>query len=266
MLAFLLQGCLGNDALRNGAVADANVLNLSKLCIGMSECEVRSIMKEPYNQEHFAIDDANFNVWFYITSPTVLGQTEMVTANLTPLTFKDGCLISWGSSAYRYLVQRKNNSKTVATAPSKNAPTQPAGQPQSTPSGPNWGPVTPQPHGQGKQPQEQPQQEPTPPQQQPQKPPSPQQPKPPTQTPPPAQTPPKPAPQPPQKTLTPLAQGASDTSCDTSGNNKNPTQSAQSDSSEPQGTQPPTNQPLDEEDRKMLQESSDQEFNQTDLK
>lgn len=148
----LLVGCMGNDGLRSSAVADANVINLSKISLGMKQDEVLSVMKEPYSEEKIALDGSQFEVWFYITSPTVLGQTKMVAANLTPLTFKNGELIGWGSSYYHYLMKRKKAELKVEatkvgtkTAPSKDMPNQ-GGQvpPPSGPKKPNWGPVSPQ--------------------------------------------------------------------------------------------------------------------------
>ena len=117
LLALLLHGCVANDGLGSSSTAQINIDHLSRLCVGMNQAEVLSVMQQPYSQQTFNMDESVFDVWFYVTKPTVLGQTRMVPMNLTPLTFKDGELIGWGFSYYNYLVKRKKSANKALKAP-----------------------------------------------------------------------------------------------------------------------------------------------------
>ncbi|MES2273549.1 MAG: DUF3192 domain-containing protein [Chlamydiota bacterium] len=102
-----LTGCMANNGLGSLGSADANIGNLARISKGMSETEVLCIMHKPYNYETFYINQDIYDVWFYVTRPTTLGQSRMVPLNLTPLTFKNGQLISWGYDYYNYLVKQE---------------------------------------------------------------------------------------------------------------------------------------------------------------
>lgn len=84
-------------------MATVNVSNLPRLAIGMNEAEVLKIMHHPYSQETHTIQCDTYDVWFYVTRTTALGQSRMVPLNLTPLTFKNGRLIGWGYDHYHHI-------------------------------------------------------------------------------------------------------------------------------------------------------------------
>ncbi|MDE3045782.1 MAG: DUF3192 domain-containing protein [Verrucomicrobiota bacterium] len=104
----LLSGCVGNNSLYTASASERNIDKMSNLCLGMSESEVLDVMRHPYSHQSFQIGEDEYDVWFYITSPTVLGQTRMVPQNLTPLTFKNGELVGRGYNYYNWLVQQEN--------------------------------------------------------------------------------------------------------------------------------------------------------------
>jgi outer membrane protein assembly factor BamE (lipoprotein component of BamABCDE complex) len=107
VVLFLFSSCMTNQGLSTKTSSDENVFNLSKISVGMSQCEVLRWMRQPYRSEVFTFGDETYDVWFYITRPTVLGQSRMVPQNLTPLTFKNGLLIGWGFAYYHFLVNKE---------------------------------------------------------------------------------------------------------------------------------------------------------------
>ena len=117
-LVFLLSwGCVANDGLGSTASSETNIFHLSKLSLGMNQREVLQIMRPPYKQETFPLEEATYDVWFYVTRPTVLGQSRMVPQNLTPLTFKNGKLVGWGFAYYNYLVKKEGEEGSLKSAP-----------------------------------------------------------------------------------------------------------------------------------------------------
>ena len=109
---------MANDTLGSSAVSQTNVNNLSRISVGMSQTEVRRIMRRPYSQETFLLDKDSYEVWFYVTQPTALGQSKMVTANLTPITFKNGSLIAVGNDYYKWLVKQERIAAESREVPS----------------------------------------------------------------------------------------------------------------------------------------------------
>lgn len=107
LCSIAIVGCMANDTLGSSAVSQTNVNNLSRISVGMSQTEVRRIMRRPYSQETFFLDKDSYEVWFYVTQPTALGQSKMVTSNLTPITFKNGSLIAVGNDYYKWLVKQE---------------------------------------------------------------------------------------------------------------------------------------------------------------
>lgn len=105
-----LAGCMANNALGSSATADINVNNLARIAVGMSKEEVWLIMKMPYSQESFHLQTDQYDVWFYVTLPSALGQSQMVRANLTPVTFKNGYLVAVGNDYYRWLLKQEKMS------------------------------------------------------------------------------------------------------------------------------------------------------------
>ena len=98
--------CVSNEGFSTLATSNLNVKHLSLLSLGMTQREVLQIMNKPYNYESFAIGADIFDVWFYVATPTLLGQSRMVPQNLTPLAFKNGSLIGWGYRFYNHFIQK----------------------------------------------------------------------------------------------------------------------------------------------------------------
>lgn len=105
--AILLGGCLQSSGLSTLMMSDTNVSNLSRVSVGMEEAEVMQIMHCPYKEETVTVKNDQYDTWFYVTSPTILGQTRMVHANLTPLTFKNDVLVSVGWNYYQWVQEQK---------------------------------------------------------------------------------------------------------------------------------------------------------------
>ncbi len=95
-----LAGCLGNNGLWSLASSERNVFNLTQIHEGMSQREVLRVMHKPYDYQTITIGDDVYDIWFYVTRMTGLGQTRMVYQNMTPLTFKNGILVGWGYMFY----------------------------------------------------------------------------------------------------------------------------------------------------------------------
>lgn len=107
LLCLALTGCAGNDGLYTLDASNKNVYRISSLAVGMSQTLVLQIMKQPYSHQSFERGESVYDIWFYITTPTVLGQTRMVPQNLTPLAFKDGILIGWGFNYYNHFKKQQ---------------------------------------------------------------------------------------------------------------------------------------------------------------
>lgn len=88
LLSLGLAGCMANNCLEYDSVAQNNLYHVARTRKGMTEREVLAIMHKPYSYESFEVGDDVYDVWFYVTRTTGLGQTRMVPQNLTPLTFK----------------------------------------------------------------------------------------------------------------------------------------------------------------------------------
>lgn len=106
--------CMSNQGLSSLASADLNVKHFSMLSLGMSQKEVLQIMRKPHSYESFEIKGDIYDVWFYVVSPTVLGQSRMVAQNLTPVAFKNGKLLGWGYRFYNHFVEETAKAKTEA--------------------------------------------------------------------------------------------------------------------------------------------------------
>ena len=97
-LLLLLSGCSsnGNIALTTESVSENNVSNLSRISVGMSEAQVLKIMRHPYKQESFNRIEGEYDIWFYVTRATALGQSRLVQQNLTPLVFRNPVPLCFG--------------------------------------------------------------------------------------------------------------------------------------------------------------------------
>ena len=131
-LLFLMvcSGCMANRTLTTESTAEKNIYYLTRVSLGMTEAQVLQIMRQPDRQESFSLEEDKYDVWFYITRVTGLGQSRLVPQNLTPLVFKNGIFAGWGFVYYRYLRQQeKERSKPVA--PVKPAPKSKSGPEES---------------------------------------------------------------------------------------------------------------------------------------
>ncbi len=87
---------------KTGAISDQNRMNMSSLQVGMNHDQVVDAMGYPYKTEEKSYFGMQYEVWYYITQPTILGQTQLVTRNFTPLVFEGGLLKGWGRNFYKY--------------------------------------------------------------------------------------------------------------------------------------------------------------------
>ncbi len=98
---------MGNMGLSSLADSETNISNLTQVSKGMTEREVLRAMRQPYEYDTICIGEDVYDIWFYTTSPTVLGQSRMVPQNLTPLVFKNGILIGQGYNIYDAILLKR---------------------------------------------------------------------------------------------------------------------------------------------------------------
>ena len=123
ILFAVVQGCMTSDGLGTLNMSEINVSNLSRIRVGMTEHEVYHIMDKPYQTRELSRNGDTYHVWFYVTNPAIMAQTEMVHQNLTPLTFKlnqadesqDYLLVNIGWDYYRAL----ENNEQIGPKPIK---------------------------------------------------------------------------------------------------------------------------------------------------
>jgi outer membrane protein assembly factor BamE (lipoprotein component of BamABCDE complex) len=85
-----------------GTISDQNRINISSLQVGMTQDQVVGVMGYPYKAEQKSYNGMEYEVWYYITEPSILGQTRLVTRNFTPLVFEEGLLKGWGRNFYKF--------------------------------------------------------------------------------------------------------------------------------------------------------------------
>ena len=107
-LLVLFAGCASNSPMQTTAISDQTGINKLYVRKGMCADEVLSIMGSPYKSESKAADDLMYSIWYYITTPTVLGQGELLPYNFTPFIFKEGLLLGWGEHFYNYIFNIDN--------------------------------------------------------------------------------------------------------------------------------------------------------------
>lgn len=112
-----LTSCMANSGLSTLATSEININNMSRLSLGMNETEVLHIMRAPHSKRTFQNKGNVYDIWFYITKPTVLAQSRLVPQNLTPLTFKNGILIGWGFDYYNYLIKQEELPEEAKPSP-----------------------------------------------------------------------------------------------------------------------------------------------------
>jgi len=101
LLIFSLNGCFKNP-IKTGAISEENRINLSTLAIGMTQQQVLDNMGYPYKTEERVSQNRVYEVWYYITERTLLGQSRLITRNFTPVVFEAGHLVGWGNNFYKY--------------------------------------------------------------------------------------------------------------------------------------------------------------------
>ena len=100
ILLFLIS--CSRTILKTGSISEENNRNMSSLEVGMNSKQVLNIMGRPDKIEEKKYENETFVVWYYITEPMTLGQSELITRNLTPLVFEMDRLIGWGRKFYNY--------------------------------------------------------------------------------------------------------------------------------------------------------------------
>jgi len=111
-LLLLLISCSGSP-LATGQISEQNRIDLMQLKVGMSTLDVQRIMGTPYKVENKEVENINYQIWYYITKATFLGQSELLDENFTPVIFQDNKLMGWGRYYYEY-VMNINNAKEKA--------------------------------------------------------------------------------------------------------------------------------------------------------
>jgi outer membrane protein assembly factor BamE (lipoprotein component of BamABCDE complex) len=107
-LAFIgLIGC-GGSPLATGQLAEKNKIYLMKLKADMTKAEVRRVMGNPYKIEIKTIDNSKYEIWYYVTAGTFLGQYEYLDKNFTPIIFKNEKVLGWGRYYYDYIMDINN--------------------------------------------------------------------------------------------------------------------------------------------------------------
>jgi hypothetical protein len=118
----ILTGCLSNNVLMSESIAHHNVDRMSRLQIGMTQEEVYQIMHYPSREDQIETEDGCYNIWFYLTKSNILDQSQEVARNLTPLIFKEGVFIAMGRTYYNHLVQKSNQPQIPPPAPKSLTP------------------------------------------------------------------------------------------------------------------------------------------------
>jgi outer membrane protein assembly factor BamE (lipoprotein component of BamABCDE complex) len=107
ILLFAVIGC-GGSPLATGQIAEKNKIELMQLKSGMSMAEVRNIMGNPYKIGKKHMGKNTYEVWYYITTATFLGQSQYLDENFTPVIFQHKKLMGWGYHYYDYLMDVNN--------------------------------------------------------------------------------------------------------------------------------------------------------------
>jgi outer membrane protein assembly factor BamE (lipoprotein component of BamABCDE complex) len=115
----VFSGCVSNNILPSSSGANLNVSRMHELSVGMTQDQVFEIMRYPMKEDQITTAEGRYDIWYYLTKSTILGQNEEVERNLTPLVFKDGIFIGKG---YSFVRKAQASAKT---APSKTEPAPP---------------------------------------------------------------------------------------------------------------------------------------------
>lgn len=108
LFVFVILISCSTSLIKTGAISDQNIINISSLQVGMTQDQVLEIMGSPYKTEVKTFNNVNYEVWYYITEPTILGQTQLITRNFTPLVFVSNQLKGWGRNFYKFTFKIEN--------------------------------------------------------------------------------------------------------------------------------------------------------------
>jgi outer membrane protein assembly factor BamE (lipoprotein component of BamABCDE complex) len=115
----IFSGCLSNNVLMSKSIAHNNLDKISQLEIGMTQNEVYQIMRSPANEDQVITGEGCYDIWFYITRSNALDPCHLVSRGLTPLVFKDGVFVGVGRQYYSQLVQKSKEPQLEPATPTK---------------------------------------------------------------------------------------------------------------------------------------------------
>ncbi len=107
IISVLLYSCMGST-MQTSLKSEQNRDNIVGLRLGMTQEDVLTLMGSPYKSEVHKIENNTYVIYFYVTEPTVLGQSKLIEQNFTPVVFKDNILVGWGTNYYNYLMDIDN--------------------------------------------------------------------------------------------------------------------------------------------------------------
>ena len=115
----IFSGCLSNNVLMSKSIAHNNLDKISQLEIGMTQNEVYQIMRAPSNEDQLITGEGCYDIWFYITRSNALDPCHLVSRGLTPLVFKDGVFVGMGRQYYSQLIQKSKEPQLEPATPTK---------------------------------------------------------------------------------------------------------------------------------------------------
>ena len=101
------------------SIAHNNLDKISQLEIGMTQNEVYQIMRAPSNEDQLITGEGCYDIWFYITRSNALDPCHLVSRGLTPLVFKDGVFVGMGRQYYSQLIQKSKEPQLEPATPTK---------------------------------------------------------------------------------------------------------------------------------------------------
>jgi outer membrane protein assembly factor BamE (lipoprotein component of BamABCDE complex) len=128
LAALILLSACSESPLVTGEKADANRVYLTQIEKGMSMQQVYDLMGDPYTKEVTSLNGNYYDVWYYITDKTELGQERITRHNLTPLIFNDGILQGWGNRFFKAVKSGQIDLEQPDAAPAPATPVAPAPQ------------------------------------------------------------------------------------------------------------------------------------------
>lgn len=96
------------SVLQTGVTSEENRIKLANISKGMSQGQVLEVMGYPHKLENKKYKKKRYDIWYYVTQPVILGQSQLVFDNFTPVIFHKCKLIGWGKRFYRYFFDVDN--------------------------------------------------------------------------------------------------------------------------------------------------------------